>query len=52
MTERSGWDEHREAQRRAWLRLSHAERLRWLESAKRFAKAALEAARERKARRP
>ena len=43
-----GWEEHREEQRRAWLRLSYAERLRWLESAKRFAKSALEAARRRK----
>ena len=39
----SGWEQHREEQRLAWLRLSYAGRLRWLESAKRFAKAALEA---------
>jgi hypothetical protein len=48
MTERSGWEQHREEQRRAWLRLSYAERLRWLENAKRFARLALEAARRRK----
>ncbi len=47
LTERSGWEQHRAEQRRAWLSLSHAERLRWLENAKRFAKAALEAARRR-----
>ena len=47
MNERSGWEQHREEQRRAWLRLSHAERLRWLEQAKRFARLALEAARKR-----
>ena len=41
---------HREAQRRAWLRLSHVERLRWLEQAKRFARLALEAARKRRQR--
>jgi len=50
MTERSGWEQHRESQRRAWLRLSYAERLRWLAEAKRFAKAALEAARKRRQR--
>ena len=48
MTERSGWEQHRKEQRRAWLRLSYAERLRWLENAKRFARLALEAARRRK----
>jgi hypothetical protein len=47
VAEQSGWEQHREAQRRAWLRLSYAERLRWLEEAKRFAKVALEAARKR-----
>jgi hypothetical protein len=47
MNERSGWELHREAQRRAWLRLSHTERLRWLEQAKRFARLAQEAARRR-----
>jgi hypothetical protein len=35
--ERDGWERHREEQARAWLRLSHAERLAWLEEAKRFA---------------
>ncbi len=48
MTERQGWAQHLESQRRAWLRLSHAERLRWLENAKRFARSALQAARKRR----
>lgn len=47
MSELSGWEQHRESQRRSWLRLSYAERLRWLEDAKRFVKAAMEAARKR-----
>ena len=50
MTERSGFELHREAQRRAWLRLSYAERLRWLDQAKRFARLALESARKRRQR--
>jgi hypothetical protein len=50
VTEQPGWEQHREAQRRAWLRLSYAERLRWLEQAKRFAERALDAARERRRR--
>ena len=50
MAERTGWELHREEQRRAWLELSHAERLRWLEEAKRFARKALDAARERRAK--
>ena len=45
-----GWEQHGEAQRRAWLRLSYAERLRWLEQAKRFAQLALASARRRNAR--
>lgn len=40
-----GFALHREAQRRAWLALSHRERLAWLEEAKRFAALALGAAR-------
>ncbi len=47
-TEDSRWQQHREAQRRAWLRLGYAERLRWLEQAKRFARTALEAAKKRR----
>lgn len=31
-----GWARHRDAQRRAWLRLSYRERLSWLERAKAF----------------
>jgi hypothetical protein len=31
-----GWEAHAAEQRRAWLALSYAERLRWLEDAKRF----------------
>jgi hypothetical protein len=41
-------ESHREEQRRAWLQLSYAERLRWLDEAKRFARAALTAARRRR----
>lgn len=36
----SGWDRHQAEQRRAWLRLSYAERLAWLEQAKAFVAAA------------
>jgi hypothetical protein len=42
-----GFEAHRREQRRAWLRLTHRERLQWLEQAKRFAARALTAARER-----
>ena len=35
-----GWKVHEAEQRRAWLRLTPAERLAWLEEAKRFAEAA------------
>jgi hypothetical protein len=31
-----GWERHQAEQRRAWLRLSYAERLAWLEQAKAF----------------
>lgn len=47
-----GWEQHGEAQRRAWLRLSYAERLRWLEQAKRFARLAFAAARRRRLEAP
>jgi hypothetical protein len=48
VSERStGWDRHAAEQRRAWLRLTYAERLRWLEEAKRFHGVALGAARRR-----
>ena len=43
-----GFELQREAQRRAWLALSHRERLAWLEEAKRFAARAVAAARERR----
>jgi len=43
-----GFARQREAQRRAWLALSHRERLAWLEEAKRFAAAALAAAARRR----
>jgi hypothetical protein len=46
--EPSGYDTHRDAQRRAWLRLSYRQRLDWLEQAKRFAARALAAARARR----
>jgi hypothetical protein len=45
-------DQHRREQRRAWLRLTYRERLRWLEEAKGFAAKALEAARARRSRTP
>jgi hypothetical protein len=35
-----GWKVHEEEQRRAWLQLTPAQRLAWLEEAKRFAEAA------------
>jgi hypothetical protein len=40
-----GWARHADEQRRAWLRLTPEERLRWLEQAKRFCHEALGAAR-------
>jgi hypothetical protein len=36
----NGWKAHEEEQRRAWLQLTPAQRLAWLEEAKRFAEAA------------
>ena len=36
----NGWRAHEEEQRRAWLRLTPAQRLAWLEEAKRFAEVA------------
>lgn len=36
----NGWKAHDEEQRSAWLRLTPAQRLAWLEDAKRFAEAA------------
>ncbi len=48
--DRDGWSKHADEQRRSWLRLSHHQRLLWLEQAKRFADQALAAARERRAR--
>jgi hypothetical protein len=36
----NGWKAHEEEQRSAWLRLTPAQRLAWLEDAKRFAEAA------------
>jgi len=35
-----GWGLHDAEQRKAWLRLTPAQRLTWLEEAKRFAEAA------------
>ena len=45
-----GWDAHAIEQRRAWLALSYAERLRWLEDAKHFYAVALGAARRSRKR--
>jgi hypothetical protein len=42
------WTDHLTQQRRAWLALSYAERLRWLEDAKRFYAIALGAARRKR----
>jgi hypothetical protein len=42
-----GFELHREAQRRAWIALSHRERLAWLEEAKRFSAKAIAAATRR-----
>jgi hypothetical protein len=42
------WQDHEREQRRSRLALTYEERLRWLEQAKRFARAALEAAQQRR----
>jgi hypothetical protein len=44
-----GWTAHADEQRRAWLKLSHAQRLEWLEQAKQFAAEAMAAAQRRRA---
>ena len=41
------WKAHADGQAEAWARLSHLERLRWLQSAKQFAKLATDAAARR-----
>jgi hypothetical protein len=38
--DKHGWKLHEEEQRMAWLQLTPAQRLAWLEEAKRFAEAA------------
>lgn len=38
--DKRGWELHEEEQRIAWLQLTPAQRLAWLEEAKRFAEAA------------
>lgn len=43
-----GWTAHATEQRRAWLTLSYAERLQWLEDAKRFVAVAHGAARRKR----
>ena len=40
MVDKRGWKLHEEEQRIAWLQLTPAQRLAWLEEAKRFAEAA------------
>jgi len=40
MADKRGWKLHEEEQRIAWLQLTPAQRLAWLEEAKRFADAA------------
>jgi hypothetical protein len=42
-----GWTKDDEAQQRAWLALSPAQRLAWLEGMQRFSRAALRAAARR-----
>lgn len=42
------YEKHRLEQARNWRRLSHSQRLRWLDQAKRFAARALKAAQGRK----
>ncbi|MBW1831222.1 MAG: hypothetical protein JRG93_02155 [Deltaproteobacteria bacterium] len=44
-TRSDGWERHEAEQRRAWLKLTPAQRLAWLEDAKRFAEAAKRARR-------
>jgi hypothetical protein len=46
----TGFEAHRRAQQRAWLRLSYRQRLDWLEQAKRFAARAVATARARRRR--
>jgi hypothetical protein len=43
-----GWIDHQTQQRRAWLALDYAQRLRWLEDAKAFCAMALGAARRKR----
>jgi hypothetical protein len=45
----AAWLEHEAEQRRAWLRLTHRQRLDWLWEAKSFARRAEEARRVREA---
>ena len=40
MADKRGWKLHEEEQRIAWLQLTPAQRLAWLEEAKRFAELA------------
>ena len=42
------WQLHADEQAKAWLRLSYAQRLQWLEQAKEFAQLALQAAAARR----
>lgn len=44
----AAWRTHETEQRRAWLRLSYAERLAWLEQAKQFCAESLGAARPKR----
>lgn len=44
-THEDGWKRHEAEQRRAWIKLTPAQRLAWLEEAKRFADAAKRARR-------
>lgn len=48
MADRDGWATHAAEQRRAWRRLTPAQRLAWLWQAKLFARRALGAARPKK----
>jgi hypothetical protein len=51
-SQNDGFDAQRRDQIRAWLRTTYAQRLAWLEQAKRFAAKALAAAEKRREKRP
>jgi len=44
---KAGWAVHEEEQRQAWMRLTHLQRLRWLDGAKSFVRLAEQTRRRR-----